>query len=424
VKSYYQASKNLVIRQDPLKGEVSADVCVIGGGYTGLSSALYLAKKGFNVVILEANSVASGASGVNGGQVSGGMRRDQFYLEKKIGVAKAKTLWTIGEKAKRHVKELIDEYCIKCDFKYGIGHPNHKKKYCDESKAYVEHMHQAYGYKDLSYVDDSQMRELTGSDTYYGGSYDKSEAHLHPHNYALGITKAALSLGANIYENSRVLSYRELQGSMKIQCTNGSVKADRIVLACNGYLENLEKKLTSKILPMNNYIIATKPLSNEVVKQINPKDIAFADSRFVVNYFRLSADKRLLFGGGENYSKNLSGNILPIVTRPMEVVYPFLKGVQIDYAWGGKLAITMNRLPFFKSLYGGKVISAQGYSGQGVALASYSGKIIAEKICGSGEVFDAISKVSIPSFPGGRLLRGPTMKIGMAYGAILDRLYI
>jgi gamma-glutamylputrescine oxidase len=236
------------------------------------------------------------------------------------------------------------------------------------------------------------------------------------------MAKAAINSGAMLYENSRVLTYKEQQGTMKVCCEKGIITAEHVVLACNGYLDTLEKKLDAKILPMNNYIIATKPLSDEVVKQINPKDIAFVDSRFVVNYFRLSADKRLLFGGGENYSKNLSNRILPIVTKPMESIYPFLKGVQIDYAWGGKLAITMNRLPFFKSLYGGKVISAQGYSGQGVALASYSGNIIAEKICGAGEVFNTISKVSIPSFPGGRFLRGPTMKIGMAYSAVLDRL--
>ncbi|MGE4570862.1 MAG: FAD-binding oxidoreductase [Gammaproteobacteria bacterium] len=422
MKSYYQASKNLMIEQGSLEGEVRAEVCVIGGGYTGLSSALYLAKKGINVALLEANNLASGASGTNGGQVSGGMRRDQFYLERTLGKSSAKALWKIGEKAKAHVKELINEYGIECDFKYGIAHPNHKKKFCDESMAYVEYMKKSYDHTDIDYVDDSQMRELTGSQTFFGGSYDKSEAHLHPLNYALGIATAALDFGATIFENSRVLSYKNEGDLLRVQTQKGCIVADRIVLACNGYLENLEKKLTSKILPLNNYIIATKPLSEKQANRINPNDIAFADSRFVVNYFRLSADKRLLFGGGENFSKSLSGNILPIVTRPMEVIYPFLKGVQIDYAWGGKLAITLNRLPFFKSLLGDKVLSAQGYSGQGVALASYAGKIIADKIYGTGDMFDAISKIPTPSFPGGRLLRGPSMKIGMAYYALLDRL--
>ena len=191
MNSYYQATKQLQIKLEPLEGEVRADVCVIGGGYTGLSSALYLAKNGLKVILLEAGSIASGASGANGGQVSGGMRRDQLYLEKLMGFAMAKKLWGIGENAKNHVKELIDEHSILCDFKYGIAHPNHKQKFCDESKAYVEHMSKHYDYKDLSYVGDSEMRTLTGSDTYYGGTYDQSEAHLHPLNYALGIAKAA-----------------------------------------------------------------------------------------------------------------------------------------------------------------------------------------------------------------------------------------
>ena len=422
MQSYYQASRNKEIEQSPLTEDVLADICVIGGGYTGLSTALYLAKKGVNVVLIESNKIASGASGANGGQVSGGMRRDQFYLEKALGFDYAKVLWKIGENSKYHAKELIDKYQIQCDYKKGIAHPNHKQKYCDESKQYVDHMKKNYDYEDMDYLNDNEMREVTGSSSYYGGSYDEGEAHCHPLNYALGIAQAALSAGAKIYENTAASGYKVLDDHVKVITKNGSVKADRIVLACNGYLGNLEKSLTSKILPMNNYIVATKPLSDEVVKKINPRDIAFADSRFVINYFRMSADKRLLFGGGENYSQELSKNIVPIVTKPLEKIYPFLKGVKIDYAWGGKLAITLNRLPFFTTLKNDRVISAQGYSGQGVALASYSGKIISEKILGSGETFDLMAKIPRQSFPGGRFLRNPSMKIGMLYYSLLDRI--
>ncbi|MEC7595950.1 MAG: FAD-binding oxidoreductase [Pseudomonadota bacterium] len=422
MQSYYQASRNIEIDQPTLTGENEADVCVIGGGYTGLSSALYLANEGVNVVLIESNKIASGASGANGGQVSGGMRRDQFYLEKALGFDYAKVLWSIGEQAKYHAKDLIDKYQIQCDYKKGIAHPNHKQKYCEESKQYVDHMIQKYDYKDMVYLSDSEMREVTGSDTYYGGTYDEGEAHCHPLNYALGIAKAAISAGAKLYENTAAISYKVYDDHVKIKIQNGSIKADRVVLACNGYLGNLEKSLTSKILPMNNYIVATKPLDDETVQKINPRDIAFADSRFVINYFRMSADKRLLFGGGENYSQELSKNIVPIVTKPLEKIYPFLKGIKIDYAWGGKLAITMNRLPFLTTLYHDKVISAQGYSGQGVALASYSGKIVSEKITGSGETFDIMSKIPRQSFPGGRFLRNPSMKIGMLYYSLLDRL--
>ncbi len=422
MQSYYQASRNIEISQPLLSGDIEADVCIVGGGYTGLSSALYLAKGGLNVVLLEANKLASGASGVNGGQVSGGMRRDQFYIEKALGKDYARALWDIGEKAKYHARDLMDEYQIQCDYKKGIAHPNHKQKFCEDSRRYVEHLNQNYDYHDIEYLSDDEMKEITGSETYFGGSYDKGEAHCHPLNYALGIAKAALSANAQIYENSAVTSYKVADNDVKVKTQNGSVKAKRLVLACNGYLENLEKRLTSKILSMNNYIIATERLDSATVAKINPRDIAFADSRFVINYFRLSADKRLLFGGGENYSQNLSDNIAPIVTRPMEKIYPFLKGVKIDYAWGGKLAITMNRLPFFKTLNNEKIISAQGYSGQGVALSSFSGKLIADKINGNGEIFDTIAKIPNPSFPGGKLFRSPSMKLGMLYYSLLDRL--
>jgi len=422
VQSYYQASRNIEISQPLLSGDIEADVCIVGGGYTGLSSALYLAKGGLNVVLLEANKLASGASGVNGGQVSGGMRRDQFYIEKALGKEYARALWDIGEKAKYHARDLMDEYQIQCDYKKGIAHPNHKQKFCEDSRRYVEHLNQNYDYHDIEYLSDDEMKEITGSETYFGGSYDKGEAHCHPLNYALGIAEAALSANAQIYENSAVTSYKVADNDVKVKTQNGSVKAKRLVLACNGYLENLEKRLTSKILSMNNYIIATEPLDSATVAKINPRDIAFADSRFVINYFRLSADKHLLFGGGENYSQNLSDNIAPIVTKPMEKIYPFLKGVKIDYAWGGKLAITMNRLPFFKTLNNEKIISAQGYSGQGVALSSFSGKLIADKINGNGEIFDTIAKIPNPSFPGGKLFRSPSMKLGMLYYSLLDRL--
>ncbi len=422
MQSYYQASRNTEINQPELSGDIETDVCIVGGGYTGLSSALYLAKGGVNVVLLEANKLASGASGANGGQVSGGMRRDQLYIEKVLGKKYAHILWDIGEKAKYHAKDLMDQYQIQCDYKKGIAHPNHKQKFCENSRRYVEHLNQNYDYHDIEYLDDNEMQEVTGSETYFGGSYDKGEAHCHPLNYALGIAKAALSNKALIYENSAVTSYQINNNDVKVKTHHGSVKAKRLVLACNGYLNNLERRLNAKILPMNNYIIATEPLDAKTIKKINPRDIAFADSRFVINYYRLSADKRLLFGGGENYSQNLSSNIVPIVTKPMEKIYPFLKGIKIDYAWGGKLAITMNRLPYFKTLSNEKIITAQGYSGQGVALASYAGKLIAEKINGNGEVFDMVEKIPTPSFPGGKLLRNPSMKLGMLYYSLLDRL--
>ena len=422
MQSYYRESQNQILSFPQLKNELYADICIIGGGYTGLSTALYLAKKGISVILLEANNIASGASGANGGQSSGGMRKDQMYLEKKLGKDQAVALWKIGENAKHHAKSLVDEYGIDCDYKYGIAHPNHKQKYCDESKRYVEHLNKHYNYSEIEYLDKHEMFDLCGSDTYFGGSFNKGDAHLHPLNYALGIASVAKSEGALIFENSRVLEYTTDGSGVKVKTKDGEVSAGRLVLACNGYLDELEKQLTSKILPMNNYMVATEILDDETIARINPNDVAFADSRFVVNYFRLSADKRLLFGGGENYSRILSENICPIVTKPMKHIYPFLSSIKIDYAWGGKLAITLNRLPVFRELSKGKILAAQGYSGQGVSLASYSGKLIADKLTNDGDLFDTMARIPALSFPGGKTFRGPSMKIGMAYYALLDRL--
>jgi len=226
VQSYYQASRNIEISQPQLSGDIEADICIVGGGYTGLSSALYLAKEGLNVVLLEANKLASGASGANGGQVSGGMRRDQLYIEKALGKEYSRVLWDIGEKAKYHAKGLMDEYQIQCDYKKGIAHPNHKQKFCEDSRRYVEHLNQNYDYHDIEYLNDDEMKEVTGSETYFGGSYDKGEAHCHPLNYALGIAQAALSANAKIYENSTVSSYELSNSHVKVITKLGSVNAN------------------------------------------------------------------------------------------------------------------------------------------------------------------------------------------------------
>ena len=422
MQSYYQKSRNQKLKREKLKGHINTDICVIGGGYTGLSSALYLAKKNISVVVLEAHKIACGASGANGGQISGGMCKDQPYIEKIFGKETALALWKIGEKARLNVVNLINEYNIKCDYKQGIAHPLHKKRYQIPAQRYVEHLQNNYNYDSIEYLDQNQMKELCGSNTYYGGYYDKKAAHCHPLNYALGIAKAAIDAKAKIYENSKVLSYKLINNKLLIKTKDATINADRIIIACNGYLENIEPQLNKKILPINNYIIATEVLDNETLTKINPKDIAFADSRFVVNYYRLSADKRLLFGGGENYTQYLTNNIVPIVTKPMIKIYPFLKEKAIEYAWGAKLAITMNRMPVFKTFNNEKILSAQGYCGHGVALASYTGKIIADKISGKDKAFDIMASIKVPNFPGGSLLRNINMKLGMAYYAILDYL--
>lgn len=418
--SYYHASQNRVIDLNPLDGSRRADVCIIGGGYTGLSSALHLAKRGYDVLLLEARKPGWGASGRNGGQLCSGQRKDQLDLGKMVGEAAARQLWELAQDAKNLSKQLIAEHDIDCDLKPGIAHPNHKADYARGTEQYVEFLRRQYDYQEIEYLDGDAMAELVGSDTYFGGSLDMGAGHLHPLNYALGLAAAALDAGAKLYESTIVEGYEEGKPN-RILTSNGVVEADHIVLACNGYLGKLEKRLCGKIMPINNFVIATEPLSDELLREINPRDLAIADSRFVVNYYRLSADKRMLFGGGENYRQNFPSDIASFVRKPMLQVYPQLADTRIDYAWGGALAVTLNRMPHFGRIGKHSTYFAQGYSGQGVAMATLAGKLIAEAIAGEAEKFDLFGKIPTHSFPGGDLLRWPGLVLGMTYYALRDR---
>jgi len=419
--SYYQASQNRSVELTPLDGSRRADVCIIGAGYTGLSSALHLAQRGYDVVLLEARKPGWGASGRNGGQLCSGQRKDQDELTAMVGTDTARQFWELAEAAKNLSRQLIAEHGIDCDLKPGIAHPNHKPGYAHGTEAYVDFLRRQYDYQQIEYLKPDAMAELVGSASYFGGSLDMGAGHLHPLNYALGLADAALTAGARIYQSTIVEGFTE--GSPNRIITNqGVVEADSVVLACNGYLGKLEPRVAGKIMPINNFIIATEPLSETQLEEINPRDVAISDSRFVVNYYRLSADKRMLFGGGENYGQNFPRDIANFVRKPMLQVYPQLEDSRIDYAWGGTLAVTLNRMPHFGRLGNNNTYHAQGYSGQGVAIATLAGKLIAEAIAGEAERFDLFGKIPTRSYPGGDLLRWPGMVLGMSYYALRDRL--
>ena len=419
--SYYQASQNQSAELTPLDGSRRADVCIIGAGYTGLSSALHLAQRGYEVVLLEARKPGWGASGRNGGQLCSGQRKDQDELTAMVGTDTARQFWELAEAAKKLARQLITEHGIDCDLKPGIAHPNHKPAYARGTEAYVDFLRRHYDYQQIEYLERDAMAELVGSDSYFGGSLDMGAGHLHPLNYALGLTDAALAAGASIYQSTIVEGITDGSPN-RIKTNLGVVKADSVVLACNGYLGKLEPRVAGKIMPINNFIVATEPLSESQLKEINPRDVAIADSRFVVNYYRLSADKRMLFGGGENYRPNFPTDIANFVRKPMLQVYPQLEDCRIDYAWGGTLAVTLNRMPHFGRLGNNNTYYAQGYSGQGVAMATLAGKLIAEAIAGEAESFDLFGKIPTHNFPGGDLLRWPGMVLGMSYYALRDRL--
>ncbi len=284
----------------------------------------------------------------------------------------------------------------------------------------VEHLQHRYGYGEVRYVAPLELAQMTSGQGFHGGILDSGARHLHPLNYALGLADAASGLGAQLHEGSRVLSYRE-GDKVTVKTDQGTVTADYLVLGCNGYLEKLEPRAAGRIMPINNYMLATEPLSEELCRRLIRDDVSMSDSLFVIDYWKLSADNRLLFGGGESYTRRFPSDIGGFVRKYMLRIYPELADARIEYGWGGTLAITLNRMPDFGRL-SSKVFYAHGYSGHGVPTATLAGKLLAEVISGSAERFDVMASVPSRTFPGGTLLRFPGLVAGMLFYSLRDRL--
>ncbi len=419
IDSYYVATANRQLYLPRLQADESADVCIIGAGYTGLSAAIHLAERGYQVVVLEAERVAWGASGRNGGQCTIGQRQPQEELEEKFGRDEACRLWELGLEAVDTVRHLIERFDIHCDLKRGNLQVAAKRSDADGCRWHADHMRHAYGLE-CRFVEQEELRHLSGSHAFKGGMVEHESAHLHPLNYALGLAAAARGLGVRIYENSRVTRYGN-SAPMRVSTATASVQAPYVVLACNAYLGRLEPRIAGRIMPLNNFMLTTEPLSAQRQKQLNPQDLCMYDARFVVNYWKLTADGRMLFGGGENYTRRFPSDIKSFVRKYLLQLYPQLAAARIDYAWGGTLAVTMNRLPCFGRL-DPDIYYALGFSGHGVQMATLAGKLIAEALAGSAERFDVMARIPAPRFPGGTLLRWPGLVAGMLYHVIKDRL--
>ncbi len=412
--SWYAATAHPPPALAPLRGEARADVCVIGGGYAGLSAALHLAQAGLSVVLLDAHRVGWGASGRNGGQLAYGPRADIRDYERLVGAEDARKVWEISAEANGLVRALIDRHAIDCDLTPGCLDTAVKPAHADHGRSFVEHVATRYAHPAIRFADASETRERVRSPRYFGAVDDGMGAHLHPLNYALGLARAAIAAGARLHEGAQA---RRIEGG-RVETAEGAVTAEHVVVACNGYLEGLEPGAAARVMPINNFIVATEPLDPATVL---PGRECVADSRFVLNYFRLSPDNRLLFGGGETYSSRFPADVAALVRRPMEWVFPQLKGVRIDHAWGGTLAITRNRAPLFRRA-GPRLWVVGGWSGSGVHMATMGGAIAAEAVRGTMTRWDVLARAPCPPFPGGVRMRPALLALAMTWYALRDRL--
>jgi gamma-glutamylputrescine oxidase len=416
--SYYAATANDATVHPPLAGEIAADVCIVGGGYSGLSAALELAERGYKVALLEAARIGWGASGRNGGQICSGYAVGTARLAGWVGLEDAHRLWLVAEEAKAIIRERVERHAIDCDLAWGYLHAALKRRHMAEVSEELALWQERYGYRQARLVERAEMRELVASTAYVGGLLDEGGGHLHPLNYALGVARAARAAGAALYEQSRALRL-EGSGPVRVATAAGAVRARYVVLCGNAYLGGLVPALRRKIMPVGTYIAATAPLGAERARSLIRRNLAVADCNFVISYFRLSADHRLLFGGRVSYTAMMPPNLPGAMRRSMLGVFPQLDDVRFDYVWGGNVAITVERTPHLGRLEG-DVYFAHGYSGVGVALTGVAGRIIAEAISGTAERLDLFARLPHTSFFGGRYLSTPALALAMLWYRLRD----
>jgi len=417
-RSYYAATANPFAAAPPLNGEIEADLCVVGGGCTGLSAALHARERGFSVVLLEGGRIGWGASGRNGGQMIPGLRKSALELVSLYGKARARELFTLSVEAMDLVVGLIQRHGIACDLSLS-GHleaackPRELKHLAAEAECLATVM----SYPHMELLDAAQTRQAVASPLFHGGLLDNNGGHYHPLNYTLGLADAARRAGAQLFENSPAVGVD--QGPVNLVRTEtGAVRARHVLLACDAFLGDLDPRLAGQMMPVGSFIAATEPLADPGALIAGNR--AVSDTKFVVDYFRMSADNRMLFGGREHYTPRAPRDIAAFVRPRMVAVFPQLRDVRIDHAWGGMVSVTLTRMPDIGRR--GNLFYAHGYSGQGAILSSLAGKLVAEAIAGTAGRFDLMATVAPPPFPGGSRLRSPLYVLGMLWYALRDRL--
>jgi len=419
--SYYAASAHPSPVRPALSGTVDCDVCVVGGGIAGCSAALHLAERGYRVVLLEGNRIGWGASGRSGAQAIYGLAAPQSKIRKLVGAADARVVWNVTVEALDLIRELVAKYQIDCDWAQGHMLTAIKPRHDADIHAELKELRDEYQYRSVRYMPRDEVRSVLASDRYIGALYDSQSGHLHPLNYTLGLAAAAERAGARVFEGTRALGFVNASSGATIRTTDGEVRSKFVVLSGNVYLGDTAPALKSKIMAVATYIVATEPLGAERAAALIRNNCAVSDMNWVLDYFRLSADHRLLFGGRVNYS-GLSSFDAPGATRKrMLGVFPQLADVKIDFAWGGDVDITLNRAPHFGRL-APNVYFLQGFSGHGIALTGIAGKMVAEAIAGTAERFDVFARIPHADFPGGAALRRPALVLAMLYYRIKDLL--
>lgn len=418
--TYYRATANRVFKgADAAQLPARVDVCVIGAGFTGLSAALELAAAGRSVAVFDTGPVGWGASGRNGGQVCTGFSPGMAGFEKQLGAADARLCFDVSEEAKRLVTDRIGKYGIECDLTWGFLHAAARPSHVAHLQEHAEEL-ERYGVSGLSMLSRDELAAKVGSQAYHGALREANAGHIHTLNYCLGLAGAVQQEGGLIFENMAVTGVQDgtpvrltLAGGREIAC-------DQVIVGCNAYLGSLIPGLNHRVMPVASYVITTKVLGAERARGLIRDREAVTDSNFVVDYMRLTADNRLLFGGRCSYSgihpKDLAANMRPRMLR----IFPQLEDVAIEYAWGGHIGITYNRLPDV-GRQGRSIYYAHGYSGQGVILAGMLGKLLAEAVLGDQSRFDVFARIRHLPFPGG-LLRRPALTLGMLYYRLRDLL--
>jgi gamma-glutamylputrescine oxidase len=421
VHSYYAATAALTAPLAPLSGNTSADVCVVGGGIAGCSAALSLAERGYRVVLLEAERIGWGASGRSGGQVIFGLSADQSDLERWIGIEDARRIWDMSLAGIELLRARIERHRIDCDWVSGEMFAAIKPRQWHQLQDWQQTLATKYQYTGTRLMQQAELAETLATRRYIGALYDSTSGHLHPLRYTLGLARAADAAGVRLHEGSRVLQFERQAGRLTVRTTHGSVACNQLLLAGNAWLGGLVPALQRKLMSIASYIIATEPLGAERASALIRNNAAVSDMNWIIDYFRRSADHRLLFGGRVNYSLLNLQAIAPATRRRMLTVFPQLRGARIDYAWGCLLDITLNRAPHFGQLDPG-VYFVQGFSGHGMALAGMAGELVAEAIAGSAERFDVFSRIPHRDFPGGLLLRRPALALAMLWYRLRDLL--